>query len=94
MSSELLLRLQFRELGLRFLDSYNPKLDKSIVVADAILSYDGPIETNRPVRHLAHEFVQECVEIIEGKSICLNNKDFHEWITVWNREFGIDYTGV
>jgi hypothetical protein len=86
---QLLLRLQFRELGLRFLDSYNPKLDKSIVVADAILSYDGPIETHRPVRHLAHEFVQECVGIIEGKSIRSHNENLHHWITVWNREFGV-----
>lgn len=89
MSSELLLRLQFRELGLRFLDSYNPQLDTSIVVADAILSYWGKIDTSRPIRHLAHEFVQECVGIIEGKSVSSRNAYFHKWITTWNIEYGI-----
>lgn len=90
----LLLLLQFRELGLRFLDSFNPKLNKSIVVADAILSYDGDINTNRPIRHQAHEFVQECVGIIEKKSVSPQNQFFHDWITDWNKIFGINYTGV
>ncbi len=66
---DLLLQLQFRELALRFLDSFNPKLEKAIVIADAILSFDNTIK----------------------KSIGVKNQEFHDWITVWNRDFGVKW---
>ena len=84
-----LLRLHFRELALRFLDGMNPQPDKAIVIADAICSYDGEIDTGRPIRYEAHDFFHEALKVIEQKQTMLNGRNFNSWLHVWNKGFGV-----
>lgn len=87
MEKEILDRLHFRELALRFLDGINPQPHKAIVIADAICSYDGDLDEGRPMRYEAHDFVQAALQIIdrdEGAS----GRLFGYWLTFWNEKFG------
>lgn len=83
--------LSFRELALRFLDGVNPQPYHAIVIADAIVSFDGVAELDPgiPMRHHAHEFVQEALRVIENKAKFLSDKPFSRWMVVWNDEFGV-----
>ena len=83
--------LAFRELALRFLDGIVPQPYHAIVIADAIVSFDGIVECDSsvPLRHHAHEFVKEAVSVIESKATFLSGRQFGEWMVVWNDEFGV-----
>lgn len=96
---EILQRLGWRELALRFLDSFNPKLRTEVIIANAIVDYDGDIPEDIPLRHHAHEFVRICVNIIEHSSLNLrypaNSKltarGIQDWVVSWNEKMGLDY---
>lgn len=83
--------LSFRELALRFLDGINPQPYHAIVIADAIVSFDGvdQLDAAIPMRHHAHEFVQEAMRVIENKATFLSGRQFGRWMVVWNGEFGV-----
>lgn len=87
MESEILQRLHFRELALRFLDSYNPQCDKAIVIADAILSWNGPLDTSEPMRYQASDFVRQAVRIIENTMEPAGK--YSAWLIQWNKKYGI-----
>ena len=81
-------KIRFRELSLRFLDSYNPQPDRAIVIADAILSFDGEIDEQLPMRHISHRFVYAATRLIE-KECVLGSSPMERWISDWNEEFGV-----
>ena len=83
--------LSFRELALRFLDDTNPKPYHAIVIADAIVSFDEceSLDDQVPMRHHAHEFVQEALRVIECKTAFLSGRQFARWMVVWNDQFGV-----
>lgn len=83
--------LSFRELALRFLDGINPQPYHAIVIADAVVSFDGvdDLDAAIPMRHHAHEFVTEALNVIEYKKDFLSGKYFCRWMVVWNDEFGV-----
>ena len=81
-------KIRFRELSLRFLDSYKPQSDRAIVIADAILSFDGEIDEKQPMRHISHEFVSAALRLIERECV-LGNSPMECWISDWNEEFGV-----
>ena len=81
-------KIHFRELALRFLDSYNPQPEKSIVIADAILSYDGYVDETIPMRHTAHSFVSKAMRVIE-KGGSEGDSVVGKWIHEWNEKFGV-----
>ena len=89
MSDQILRVLAWRELALRFLDGY--KLEKSIVVADCIVSYDGYLPEFEPLRYHAHRFVEEAVALIEHDVHKEPESDATVWITRWNKRHGINY---
>jgi hypothetical protein len=84
----ILLRLHFQEMALRFLDGTNPQPSRAIVIADAICSYDGEIDTTRPVRYEAHEFFHEALAVIQNSQLTPSKKRFNDWLHRWNKEFG------
>ena len=88
-SNEILLRLHFRELALRYLDQTNPQPNRAIVIADAICSYDGPFEENRPMRYEAHDFFHEALKLIEFKQPLSSGRRFNQWLHTWNLTFGV-----
>jgi hypothetical protein len=55
--------LAWRELAFRFLDAHNPQPYRAIVVAHAILDWNGELGEN--MRHHAHHFTVQAVRIIE-----------------------------
>jgi hypothetical protein len=55
--------LAWRELALRFLNAHTPQPDRAIVVAHAILEWDGDLGEN--MRHNAHYFTVQAVNIME-----------------------------
>lgn len=81
-------KIRFRELSLRFLDLYNPQPERAIVIADAILSFDGAVDKERPMRHISHEFVNAATRLIE-KSSEIGDSPMERWISDWNEEFGV-----
>jgi hypothetical protein len=83
--------LSFRELALRFLDDVNPKPERAIVIADAIVSFDEVDSLDRlvPMRHHAHAFVDEALRVIEYRSAFLSGRQFGRWMVVWNDQFGV-----
>ena len=80
-------KIRFRELALRFLDSFNPQPEKAIVIADAILSYDSYIDEKLPMRHSAHAFVLEATKLIE-KGSPPREGIVGKWLNEWNERFG------
>ena len=88
MNEPILERLHFRELALRFLDSYNPQPDRAVVIADAICAFDGMLTDAIPMRHHAHRFVAEAYRIIEQEREG-SDAPFSAWLIWWNRQFGI-----
>jgi len=88
LEGRVLQRLGFRELAFRFVDSFNPPLGpRAIVVADAIVSFDGPLDCGVPLRYQADEFVWEAVRVIvrgerDGGGV------FGDWVVEWNSKFG------
>jgi hypothetical protein len=87
MNDDVLKRLHFRELALRYLDSFNPPLKKSIVIADCICSYDGNLNPVAPMRHIAHTFVHGAAKIIENNQLLPADHAFHHWLTEWSKNF-------
>jgi hypothetical protein len=92
MSEDILKRLHFREIALRYLDDFNPAPIKAIVIADCICSYDGPILAIDPVRYQAHDFVQAAYRRIEkrqdvpaGNSL---STPWAEWLVEWVKKYG------
>ena len=83
-----LLRMHFRELALRFLDSYNPQPVRAIVIADCICSYDGELDDKVPMRHQAHDFVTQAMRAIDRGEPCQYAGRFVDWINNWNSRFG------
>lgn len=77
----ILQRLAWRELALRFLNSFNPQPDKAIVIANAIVEYDG--EIGFPMRYHAHGFVQSAYQIIEHEKTWKPTLEMDEWLMAW-----------
>lgn len=88
MTNEILKRLHFQEMALRFLDGMNPQPDRALVIADAICSYDGPLDTRQPMRYLAHDFLWQAIPVIERRQGA-NNGAFAEWLRKWNETYGV-----
>jgi hypothetical protein len=88
MSDDILKRLHFREIALRFLDGFNPAPSKSIVIADCICSYDGPLFYTVPIRYQAHDFVHAAYRLIELKQELPVSTQYGIWLTDWVKEFG------
>lgn len=84
-------RFAFYELAKHFLQSYNPKCYREVVILNCILDYDGPLPEDGPMRHFAHEFVNLAYIMIEmqyknGNLIEQGKKQpFFEWIDNWVR---------
>ena len=74
--------LGWRELALRFLDSYNPKPERAIVIVNVIVEFDGHIPDDVPLRHHAHEFVRTADTIISQRGTPKINP-VSEWIRRW-----------
>lgn len=87
MSDNVLRRLHFRELSLRYLDSFNPQLKRSIVIADCICSYDGNLNPEAPMRHVAHTFVHAAVKLIEHNGDIADDHVFKRWLDEWIKKF-------
>ncbi len=75
--------LSWRELALRFLDSHNPQPERAIVVAHAILEWDGDLGDN--MRHHAHGFAVQAVRIIEGPDYAAVDTmpEIERWLIRW-----------
>lgn len=87
MDDEILKRLHFRELALRYLDSFNPPLKRAIVIADCICSFDENLNPVVPMRHIAHTFVHGAARLIEQNQPLPDDHAFHRWLTRWAKEF-------
>jgi hypothetical protein len=82
---------RFRTLATHFLDSFNPGLDRHVVVLDAIwslpLSYIPSGKEGRAGRDFAHAFVHACVTIIEHANLTLHYPGFdpevENWVKCW-----------
>lgn len=79
----------FRELALLCLDSCYPKGDHKIIIADCILSYDGPLPEKGPLREFAYDFFRSAQLVIECEAK-LGSTPLQNWITAWNDKFGAD----
>lgn len=86
--SDILQRLHFREIALRYLDSFNPAPAKSIVIADCICSYDGQLLSISPMRYQAHSFVHSAYRLIEQGQELPVSQPYAGWLTNWMKEFG------
>jgi hypothetical protein len=84
----------FVRLGEFFLFSFNPKLDRDVVILECLHSYDQPIPQTRPIRHTAHDFIRACERIIEKDMPVTKNPsnqviaDLEHWISDWNKAHG------
>jgi hypothetical protein len=78
--------LAWRELALRFIDSYNPQPDKAIVIAHCILEWDGELGDN--MRRHAHHFVERAVMFIDGPEQVETPKmdDLDKWLIRWRKD--------
>ena len=79
--------LAFREIAMMFLKSYNPRCEKEVVVADAIMAYDGEIPDGN-CRYLASDFVRQATSQIESNQPPIDT-EIANWIGDWNKEFGV-----
>lgn len=78
--------LAWRELALRFLDAHNPQPYRAIVVAHAILDWDGELGFN--IRNHAHHFTTMAVRIIDGPDQAETPEmtDLEKWLIRWRAE--------
>jgi hypothetical protein len=88
MSDDILKRLHFREIALRYLDDMNPAPSKAIVIADCICSYDGPLLSVDPMRYQAHDFVQAAYRILQMNLDCPAGNPYGVWLADWVKTFG------
>lgn len=88
MSNDILRRMHFREIALRYLDGFNPQPRTAIVIADAICSYDGSLSDVEPMRYQSHEFVTESVRVIDSGQSIREGRPFCNWLKKWVQEFG------
>lgn len=82
--SEDLRRLGWRELALRFLDSFNPKLNREIIVVNAVVDYDGPLPETH-LRYHAHSFVRAAAAMIEQEITPSPGEECGDWLKEWVR---------
>lgn len=76
-------RQAWQQLAINFLESFNPKLKREIIIREAILAYDGYLSDVR-IRHHAHDFIQKAVRLIELKQP-LGETHTELWLIEWNR---------
>ena len=81
----ILRRLAWREIALRFLDSYNPMPDKAIVIANAIVEYDGNIPDTH-MRYHAYEFVSKATARIEHRESTEGRNTIMQWLDKWCKD--------
>lgn len=87
--SERLLNIQaFRDISMMFLKSMNPRLEREVVVMDAIYAYRGPLPEHS-MRYFAHQFVRSAERIIDKGLTVSTSVVIDAWITQWNKEFGL-----
>lgn len=88
-NKHLLRVLAWQELAIWFLNEYNPRPERAVVIAHAILEWDG--ETSHlNMRHHAHCFVERAYRIIELGQVLETTEDHHPamlaWITDWTKK--------
>lgn len=62
-------KLHFRELAKYFVQSYNPRLQREVIILDAIWCYDYKRIEGIPIRYDAHDFVKHIASIMNDTKL-------------------------
>lgn len=77
--------MAFRELALRFLDSFNPQPKKAIVIANAIVDYDESVGIGS-LRYFSHDFVRMAYDRIENDREQERCIPIGDWLNRWHEK--------
>lgn len=81
--------LAWRELALRYLESYNPRIEHEMVIVNMIVDYDAYIPYNQPLRYNANNFVETAVRMIEYGKPADRENPATLWIQSWLATDGV-----
>lgn len=85
-------RTGWQQLAFYYISSFNPKIEKAVVIMDAIVVYSAtqPIDNltrlDQPLRYTAHTFVRQAVLHIEKGEELNPLRTLDKWIMDWTKD--------